>query len=271
MTGSEGTWIRQDGPYNVKKFIPGKSKPDAAPASMPVPEESGVEKRYGEKQSLTLDEIRVGDHIHMYTSRLSLYVVIVTAIGPGYVTGSLVHSTGSVRPEQARSITIDRFPITLQSDVQCKPVFETTVFRLGLDDHVNLDLFQLDRSQDAHIQDAIQILRSGATHYDALVKALDVLIESGRQINDFDAGIRANPGQERQKITMLLNSFNAAIDGIDHASLQRLLDAAGVTKAYGLDTHVATIFTNMLPENERKKRRGNIRELWSGIRRTFGN
>ena len=60
------------------------------------------------------------------------------------------------------------------------------------------------------------------------------LIESGRQINDVDNGKRLNPGQERQKISLLIRSFNAAIDGIDHDSLQRLLDAGGVTKAYGL-------------------------------------
>ena len=104
----------------------------------------------------------------------------------------------------------------------------------------------MDEKKEAAIRLAIDALKSAHPTLQEIEKALDTLIAQGRQINDADKRIEANPGREQRKIQQVFSQFRASIDTIDDELLQVILDRAGITKAFSLDEKIAEAMQNSL-------------------------
>ena len=292
VSADSGSWVPVVGvKYAVKKWVRGVGTPEGDPdgvvkdettsAERPLQQpidqqakEPTIESKYGEKQELDLEQIVVGDYIHIQTRKLSVYVLEVTGKGPDYINARLAYSSGSLQPYQAESVIIDQFPIKKGFSVVLRPVVTLSdVFHLGLDNKLNLDLLGVNEITETAVQIALDDLMSDHPYFDQITQALDTLIKHGRQINDPNRGILANTGKERSKLRQLLIDFNQSNQEgeLNEAKLATLLQSANLTKAFKLDEKVAESMKNMLDSTLEKRKQkafgGRVANLVSEVRK----
>lgn len=233
-----------------------------------------IESKYGEKQELALEQIAVGDYIHIQTRKLSVYVLEVTSKGPDYINARLAYSSGSLQTNQAESVIIDQFPIKKDYAVVLRPVATLSdVFHLGLDNKLNLDLLGASEISESAVQIALDSLMSDHPNLGEITQALDTLIQHGRQINDFQLQILANTGEERNKLRELITEFNQSNrDGeLNEEKLVQLLTKANFTRAFSLDVKIAEAMNNSLSLVLERRDEGKLGGGLSRIARSIKN